>query len=144
MSHVRSLAHVGVTAGALVLASALAVAALPMLGPPVPHAASAAGREPVSLATEEFEPKIVHRVNPTCTEGRISDARVIVSTPVSEPALHDSLMDRKGTPEALQGDERPGQAALEAVRQWRHEPVLDENGKPKEVKATLTVRFVLS
>jgi hypothetical protein len=164
MSYVRSLAHVGVTAGALVLAGALAVAAFPMLGPPAPEAASPAGQNPASPATEDFEPKRVHMVNPTYpknakeegvqgrfliavtidTEGRISDARVIVSTPVSEPGPNDSLMDRKGTPEALQGDERLGQAALEAVRQWRYEPVLDEDGKPKEFEAVLTVRFALS
>lgn len=45
---------------------------------------------------------------------------------------------------AVQGDERLAQAALEAVRQWRYEPILDEDGKPKESEAILTVGFVLS
>ena len=56
----------------------------------------------------------------------------------------ESLLDKKGTPGALRGDDRLAQAAVEAVRQWRYEPVLDEDGNPKRIEAVVTVRFLLS
>ena len=67
---------------------------------------------------------------------------MIVSTPSTE--YDKDLLEGQGTAGALTGDERLAAAALEAVRQWRYEPVLDENGQPKVVEAVLTVKFVLS
>ena len=55
-----------------------------------------------------------------------------------------AVKDKRGTPEAIQGDERLAAAALDVVRQWRYEPVLDENGEPKEIDAILTVAFRLT
>lgn len=164
MSPVRSLAHVGVTAGALVLAGALAVAAFPLLGPATSEADPAAAAAEQAAAPEQkpFPAKLVHRVQPTYPKsakeegvqgiflikvkidekGQIADARVAVSTPSTE--YDEDLLERQGTPDALQGDERLGRAALEAVRQWRYEPVLDEDGKPTAVEAVLTVAFKLT
>ena len=48
----------------------------------------------------------------------------------------------KWTPAALEGDARLAKAALEAVGQWRYEPML-KDGKPVDVEATLTVNFKL-
>jgi hypothetical protein len=41
-------------------------------------------------------------------------------------------------------DDRLAAAAVEAVRQWRYEPVLDEEGQPKALGFVVTVRFALS
>jgi hypothetical protein len=35
------------------------------------------------------------------------------------------------------------EAALEAVRQWRYEPVVDELGSPAETEITVTVNFTM-
>jgi beta-lactamase regulating signal transducer with metallopeptidase domain len=166
MSRVRTLAHLGATTGALALALSAAVVAFPMVAAP---SGSAAGdpREPAPVAApgEESKPfpaKKVHHVNPVYPEGaredgaqgifiiavtidaggRVAAAEVVVSAPSNENG--ENLMDRKGTPEALRGAERLAKAAVDAVRQWRYEPVLDEAGNPIKVEAVLTVRFRLS
>lgn len=36
------------------------------------------------------------------------------------------------------------EAALEAVRQWRYEPAVDEGGSPTEIEMTITINFKLS
>ena len=54
------------------------------------------------------------------------------------------MEERHPGAEAIQGDERLAAAALDAVRQWLYEPVLDHNGEPTEVDAILTVAFRLS
>ena len=147
MSRVRSLAHLGVTAGALVLASALAVAAFPMLGPPA-GGRTALPRARGARSGARSPTKIVH-VNPVYPkdakedgvqgiyliavkidkEGRIADARVIVSTPVvrAGPARQPDGRGR-ARPRPCRATSVSAQAALEAVRQWRYEPLLDENG----------------
>ncbi len=162
MSHVRSLVHVALTIGALAVAGAVGVAAFPMLGPPPTDGGSAAVEQAGAPEREPFPAKLVHKVSPTYpksakeegvegifllevkidTDGKISDARVIVSTPATEYA--GNLLEKKGTPGALAGDERLAQAAVDAVRQWRYEPVLGENGQPEPVEAVLTVKFKLS
>jgi hypothetical protein len=163
MSRVRTLAHLGASAGVLSVALAAAVAAFPMVAAPSgdrlgPAPAAAPGEEP-----KPFPAKKVHHVNPVYPkgakddgaqgtfviavtidrEGRVADARVVVSTSSNEAAGED-LIKKKDTPEALGGDERLAKAALEAVRQWRFEPVLDDAGNPTPVDAILTVRFRLS
>jgi outer membrane biosynthesis protein TonB len=75
-------------------------------------------------------------------KGHISAAEVVVSTPAID--YDGDLLEKRGAPGALAGDERLARAAIEAVRQWRYEPVLDEDGKPTVVDAILTVKFALS
>jgi TonB family protein len=58
-------------------------------------------------------------------EGRVAQAEVIRGIP--------------GEPGA-----RLNEAALEAVRQWRYEPVVDELGSPTETEITVTVNFRLA
>jgi beta-lactamase regulating signal transducer with metallopeptidase domain len=166
MSRVRTLAHLGVTAGVLTLALAAAVAAFPMVAAPSGTTlGDPLGPAPVATPGEEPEPfpaKKIHHVNPVYpkgakedgaqgifiiavvidTAGRVADAKVVVSAPSNEDG--DNLMEKRNTPEALRGDERLAKAALDAVRQWSFEPVLDEAGKPTAVDAILTVRFRLS
>lgn len=162
MSRVRTLAHLGVTAGVLALALSASVFAFPMVALPAGAPASPAASPSPEEASEPFPAKKIAHVNPVYpndaredgaegifliavtidTEGRVARAQVVVSTPSAE--LGQSLMEKKGTPEALQGDERLGRAAVDAVRQWRYEPVLDEEGNAREVEAILTVRFRLS
>jgi TonB family protein len=72
-------------------------------------------------------------------DGSVRDARVVASSSTPSPA--DPA--RKEAPAATPGDARLAQAALEAVRGWRYEPVL-KNGQPVEAKLTVTINFKLS
>ncbi|MFN8091810.1 MAG: energy transducer TonB [Vicinamibacteria bacterium] len=71
--------------------------------------------------------------------------RVSGSAPTPERLAQLGLKDpaKRGTPAALEGDTRLGQAAVDAVKQWRYEPVV-KDGKPVDVQATVTVNFKLS
>ena len=156
MSRSRTLAHVGLTAAALVLAVSWAASAVPLQSakPAAPGAKVAIADE----AQAPAEPKIVHRVPPAYPEaaakervqglvvidvtigkdGAIMDARVVVSAPTLQRL--GELEAKKGTPAALEGDARLDTAALEAVKQWRYEPILKDS-KPVEFRATVTVNF---
>ncbi len=169
MTRVRSLTHLGLTAATLGLAAALAVGVFPMAAPSaaetVPSSSSArpAVQQPVVPTKKVAPTRKVHDVQPTYpkdakaegvqgifliaikidTAGHISDALVIASAPSTE-LLQSIPKEKNGTPEALRGDERLARAAVEGVRQWRYEPVLDEEGKPKELEGVVvTVNFKL-
>lgn len=157
MSAARTLRNAVVTAILLLVALALTASALPLQAKPAPGAgaAQAADAEPTSM------PKLIHRVNPVYPpdaktegvqgiflldlvigeDGTIQDAAVAVSAPTFERL--EAIRSAKGTKAALEGDARLAAAALEAVRQWRYEPVV-KGGKPVEVKATVTVNFKLA
>jgi outer membrane biosynthesis protein TonB len=75
------------------------------------------------------------------TGGRIKEARVVASAPTLERLKE--MENQKGTAPALEGDARLAAAAVDAVKQWRYEPIRDASGKAVEAKMTLTVRFVL-
>ena len=74
-------------------------------------------------------------------DGAVKEARVVASAPNAD-RLKDA-MAKKGTPEAILGDPRLAAAALDAVREWRYEPVR-KDGQPVEAKLTITVNFRLS
>ena len=74
-------------------------------------------------------------------DGAIHDARVVASAPTLERLKANAAA--KGTPAAIEGDARLGEAAIAAVGQWRYAPIVRE-GKPVEAKATVTVRFKIS
>ncbi len=46
--------------------------------------------------------------------------------------------------QVTEGNEALNQAAIEAVRQWRYEPVIGPDKKPVQVKFTVTINFRLS
>ena len=77
-------------------------------------------------------------------DGAITDTRVVGSAPTPERLEQLGLKDpaKWGSTAALEGDSRLADAAIDAVRQWRYEPIL-KDGKPVEFKATVTVRFKL-
>jgi D-alanyl-D-alanine endopeptidase (penicillin-binding protein 7) len=164
MSRLRTLAHVALTAAVLVLTVAWAASALPLqatkpaapgAGAPVPDQAQASAKP---------EPRLVHRVDPVYPaeakaegvqglflvnviigkDGAIKEARVAASAPTSEKLAEIKAAKGKAkwTPADAQGDARLAQAALDAVKQWRYEPIL-MNGKPTELEATVTVNFKL-
>jgi hypothetical protein len=166
MSRLRTLTHLGLLAGALVLTGVLAVAAFPLAAASSPASSDAAVSTPSQTPAppeQGFQPpkKIVH-VDPAYPadvkeegaqgifvlvaaidpQGRVSDARVIVSSPSLEPG--QSLLEKRGTSDALRGDPRLAAAAVEAVRQWRYEPPLGEDGQPKTFAFVATVTFALS
>lgn len=157
MSAAHTLRNAAATAVVLLAALALTASAVPLQ--------SAPSQAPAAVATadkaEAAEPRIVRKVNPAYpaeakaekvegsflidlvigADGAVRDARVVVSAPSVARRLE--LEPRKGTAAAIEGDARLASAALDAVRAWVYEPVL-KNGKPVEVKATVTVNFRLS
>jgi protein TonB len=164
MSRLRTLAHVALTAAVLVLTVAWAASALPLqatkpaapgAGAPVPDEAQASAKP---------EPRLVHRVDPVYPaeakaegvqglflvnviigkDGAIKEARVAASAPTPErlAEIKAAKGKAKWTPADAQGDARLAQAALDAVKQWRYEPIL-MNGKPTDFEATVTINFKL-
>ena len=77
-------------------------------------------------------------------DGAIKNARVAASAPTSErlSEIKAAKGPAKWTSAAQEGDARLAKAALEAVGQWRYEPML-KDGKPVDAEATLTVNFKL-
>jgi hypothetical protein len=159
MSRVRTLAHVALTVAAIFLAVSWTASAVPLqAAKPAPPAAKIAISDDVKAPGE---PKLVHKVNPSYPaearaanveglvvlevvigkDGAIKEARVVASAPTSERLKE--LEPRKGTAAAIEGDARLATAALDAVKQWRYEPILMA-GKPADFMATVTVRFKLS
>lgn len=163
MSRARSAAHVAAASLAVLAAVALSASAMPLQAP-----AKAAPREGQINVADSIEapsePKLVRRVNPAYPaaaktenvqgvfvlgvvigkDGRIRDARVVSSAPTVERLKQLGWEPgRKDAPAVLEGDERLGQAAVDAVKQWQYEPVL-KNGKPVDFEATVTVNFKLS
>jgi len=159
MSRFRTLTHLVLTAAALVLAVSWAASAVPLQS-----AKPAAPAASINIADEveaPREPKLIQRVKPVYPEdakkekvqglfvidvvigkdGAIKDARVAASAPTAERLK--ALEARKGTPAAIEGDARLAAAALDAVKQWRYEPIL-KAGKPVGFKATVTVNFKLA
>jgi hypothetical protein len=157
MSPARTAAHVGLTAVAVVLAAAWAASAVPL------QSAKPAPEGKITIAddvTAPAEPKLVHKVNPVYPadakkegvqglfvidvvigkDGAIKEAKVVTSA-VTVERLKE-LQPKKGTPLATEGDARLAAAALDAVKQWRYEPIL-KDGKAVDVKATVTVNFKL-
>lgn len=157
MSRLRTLVHVALTAVAILLAVSWAVSAVPL---------ESAGLVPAAVAPDEpietpTEPRVVHKVQPSYPaeakaegvqglfiievvigkDGAIKDARVVVSAPTAERLAE--LKPMKGTAGAIEGDARLADAALDAVRQWRYEPIL-KDGRPVDVKALVTVNFKLA
>jgi hypothetical protein len=159
MSRFRTLAHLLLSAAALVLAVSWAASAVPLQ-----TAKAAAPEATIAISdsvTAPSAPKLVHQVRPAYPQeakaekvqglvlidltigkdGAIKDARVAASAPTA--ARLKELEAKKGTPAAAEGDKRLSEAALEAVKQWRYEPIL-KDGKPVEFKATVTVNFSLA
>jgi hypothetical protein len=160
MSRFRTLAHLGLTAVAIVLAVSWAASAVPLqtTKPAAPEGKIAISDDVRAPAP----PKLVHQVRPVYPEGAkkegvqglyriavvigkdgaIKDARVAASAPTAERLKEAELAAKKGAPAAIEGDPRLAAAALDAVRQWRYEPVL-VGGKPVGFEATVTVNFRL-
>jgi hypothetical protein len=162
MSRFRTLTHLGLTAAALVLAVSWAASALPLqtAKPEAPEARIAIS----DSVTAPSAPKLVHKVPPAYPpdakaegvqglflvdviigkDGAIKEARVAASAPTSErlSEIKAAKGKAKWTPADAQGDARLAQAALDAVKQWRYEPILVD-GKPVEFEATVTINFKL-
>jgi len=158
MSRVRTLAHVGLTAAAIVLAVSWAASAVPLqTAKPAPEAKIAISDE----VKAPGEPKLVHQVKPVYPEdakkegiegvyvidlvigkdGAIQNAKLAASAPTMERL--QELKTKDGKFAGTEGDKRLAEAALAAVKQWQYAPIL-KGGKPVDFNATVTVRFKLS
>jgi len=160
MSRLRTLAHLGLTAVAIVLAVSWVASAVPLqtTKPAAPEGKIAIADD----VTAPAPPKLVHQVKPVYPEdarkegvqglfrisvvigkdGAIKEAQVAASAPTAERLEEVELAAKKGAPAATEGDSRLAAAALDAVRQWRYEPIL-VGGEPVDFKATVTVNFRL-
>jgi len=163
MSRARAAVHAAAAAVAVLLAVSLSASAWPLQSAAAPNASAKTQEARISVAdsvTAPSEPKLVKKVNPLYPagakadgsegivmidvvigkDGTIQDARVVASA--ATPERLKQIAAQKGTPAAMEGDARLGEAALDAVRQWVYEPII-KDGHPVEVKATLHVRFRL-
>jgi hypothetical protein len=161
MSRLRTLAHVGLTAAAIVLAVSWAASAVPLQT--TKPAAPQPGIEISDQVKAPAEPKLLHQAKPVYPadakaegvqglfrvdvtigkDGAIKEARVAASAPTAERLKEIELAAKKGAPAATEGDARLAAAALDAVKQWRYAPIL-VGGKPEEFKATVTINFKLN
>jgi beta-lactamase regulating signal transducer with metallopeptidase domain len=165
MSRARTVAHVGATALAVLLAVAWASSAVPLQASQPLAAKPAAAAPPAHIGVEDrvdapAPPRLVRQPRPVYPEsaraekvegvfmidvvigkdGAVRDAKVVASAATLERLKQ--LEPQKGTPAALEGDGRLAAAALESVRQWQYEPIL-KDAKPVEFQATVHVRFQL-
>jgi len=158
MSRLRTAAHVALTAALLVLAFAWVSSAVPLVAVQTAAAAVTVADEP---SAPPSEPRLVHRVNPAYPaeakasgtqgvvvvrlvigkDGAVKQASVVASAPTIERI--GELKPAEGMTPVLEGDSRLAAAALDAVKQWRYEPMV-KDGQPVEVKALVTVNFKLS
>jgi periplasmic protein TonB len=82
------------------------------------------------------EAKLIRRVEPVYP-------KLAVATRVSETVVMDLLIDEDGnvaTVTVLRGHPLLNDAAIQAVKQWRYSPTI-QNGEPVQVQATVTVIF---
>jgi protein TonB len=158
MSRLRTAAHVALTAALLVLAFAWVSSAVPLVAVQTADAAVTVADEPIAPPSE---PRLVHKVNPAYPaeakaagtqgavvvrlvigkDGAVKQASVVASAPSIERIKE--LNPAEAMTPVLEGDPRLAEAALDAVKQWRYEP-MRKDGKPVEVKALVTVNFKLS
>ena len=156
MSAVRTLTHAALSMAAVLLLVGAAAAALPLQATNSEPSQPAAAK--VAAADEPAAPKLVHRVQPVypaeardagvqgmfvmdvliAEDGSVKEARLIASSP--DVSKKPEFRPHEVGPQT--GDPRLAAAALDAVRQWRYEPVL-KDGKPVEVKLTATIAFKL-
>ncbi len=95
-------------------------------------------RGPGALEFHGRAPRAIHRVNPIFPPAARKDgseARVVLKCTIGRDGRVRDLVAVSGGPQVFVD------AALDAVEQWRYEPALDAEGKPIEVKTTVTLNF---
>jgi protein TonB len=113
-----------------IISSSSSLAAVPTLPKPVPTV------QRVRVSAGVSNGRLIYRVEPTypplAQQAHIQGAVVLVA-----------LIDRAGNVQSLQvvsGHPLLVRAAIDAVKQWRYQPLL-VNGQPIEVETTVTVNF---
>jgi TonB family protein len=148
MSRLKLSSYTTANAAAVLIAGVMAVWSFPMIGTPDGKTNEAGdGREQpkteMASASGETvsvpEPKVVKKVMPVYpAEARTAriQGRVELETTITETG---EVRDIK----VLQGIPDLNQAAIDAVGQWRYEPVRGDDGKPVAVKLVITINFRL-
>jgi protein TonB len=93
--------------------------------------------EPIHVGAGVTPPEIVTRIEPRYTDiarHAGTEGVVVLQAVIDEQGMVTNLSVIKGLPMGLE------QAALDAVRQWRFKPALQQ-GRPVKVYYNLTVRF---
>jgi protein TonB len=113
-----------------IISSSSSLAAVPTLPKPVPTV------QRVRVSAGVSNGRLIYRVEPTypplAQQAHIQGAVVLVA-----------LIDKGGNVQSLQvvsGHPLLVRAAIDAVKQWRYQPLL-VNGQPIEVETTVTVNF---
>jgi len=93
-----------------------------------------------ALGQYDVEPKAVHRVEPRFPAAAVRGRRSLDTTVQFEVVVDaDGHVD---TGRTVSGDYDLAKAAMDAVRQWRYEPAL-QNGKPVAATIPVIIRFQL-
>jgi len=111
----------------------VSVAEIP--GPPPPEPP----RAPIRVGGKLQAPTLIHQVSPVYPS-------VATAAGVEGTVILEAIIDEEGRVEDLKVLRSSGvldRAALEAVRQWRYEPLL-LNGRPEKFILTVVVSFSLS
>jgi protein TonB len=113
-----------------IIGSGSSPAAVPALPKPVPTV------QRVRVSAGAINGRLIHRIEPTyppvAQQAHIQGAVVLAA-----------LIDKEGNVQSLQvvsGHPLLVRAAIDAVKQWRYQPLL-VNGQPIEVETTVTVNF---
>ncbi len=153
LSKSRLTLHTLVCATAVLAVGALATRSFPLTGPadakvkPAAKAESAANREPRIIEKQApvyppaakaagIEGSVVLELK-LDKAGHVSDAKIVQGAP--ERVVEGT----SGQPAGKFFSQSLDQAAIDAVKQWRYEPVLGPEGKPIETALRVTVRFQL-
>ena len=151
MSAARTMRNLSLTAAGLVLALAFTASAVPLQSSAATPRLNRSGRP----ASRRDPPRLAglsrgrqggqgagrRRGEPDRRQGRL-DPRREGGRFCGELDRLGQLAPKKGTPEALEGDPRLAVAAVAAVKQWRYQP-FQVNGKPVDVRMTVTINFKL-
>lgn len=111
----------------------------PAAGAPTPQAA----QEPVRVGkgTDHQEPRVVHRVEPSYPE-EARAARLQGEVVIELIADAEGLVQEARVTQGVEGAPMLAEAAVEAIRQWRFEPLRIDD-RPVPMIVTISVRFRL-
>ncbi len=119
----------------------LSINAVPTLAVPVAEneGSISISDEPVDLTNTDTRPQLIKKVNPEYPP-EAKEARIVGTV------ICKALIDKEGNVKGITIVESPNellsQSAVEAVKQWKYAPVL-QNGEPVEVIFTVTINYTL-
>jgi TonB family protein len=143
MSRLKLSSYTTASAAAILFAGVLAVRSFPMIGTTDEKKDEAHTKTKLVAASGDAvglpEPKIIKKVMPVYPpDARTSriQGSVVLETTITETGEVQDIKVLQGIPEL-------NQAAVDAVGQWRYEPVRGDDGEPVAVNLVVTINFKL-